>query len=163
MPRPRAVALGLPLVFPRLASRRCRDARAQRQAAGPRAWRRRQEQTRRQVTTSDESGPSRRAAAGGARSHSSPPCSILVLPEQKQIRIQALTRPVACHWLHVWLHMQVGARVHDRAVIAPVSMNAGQRRMGVEPTLDRAGGRATVLKTARPTGTRTPPYGDSTI
>ena len=33
----------------------------------------------------------------------------------------------------------------------------GQRRMGVEPTLDRAGGRATVLKTAKPTGTCTPP------
>ena len=29
--------------------------------------------------------------------------------------------------------------------------------MGVEPTRDRANGRATVLKTARPTGTRAPP------
>ena len=33
----------------------------------------------------------------------------------------------------------------------------GQRRMGVEPTHERASARATVLKTARPTGTRTPP------
>lgn len=32
-----------------------------------------------------------------------------------------------------------------------------QRRMGVEPTRDRSGDRATVLKTVRPTGTRTPP------
>ena len=29
--------------------------------------------------------------------------------------------------------------------------------MGVEPTLDQEAGRATVLKTARPTGTRPPP------
>lgn len=32
-----------------------------------------------------------------------------------------------------------------------------QGRMGVEPTHERAGVHATVLKTARPTGTRTPP------
>jgi len=31
--------------------------------------------------------------------------------------------------------------------------------MGVEPTLDQEAGRATVLKTARPTGTRPPPWG----
>src|SRR4051794_13973335 len=31
--------------------------------------------------------------------------------------------------------------------------------MGVEPTLDQEAGRATVLKTARPTGTRPPPGG----
>lgn len=33
-----------------------------------------------------------------------------------------------------------------------------QRRMGVEPTRERSSDRATVLKTARPTGTRTPPW-----
>src|SRR5579859_7820180 len=32
-----------------------------------------------------------------------------------------------------------------------------RRCMGVEPTLDQEAGRATVLKTARPTGTRPPP------
>ena len=32
-----------------------------------------------------------------------------------------------------------------------------QRRMGVEPTRERSGDRAAVLKTVRPTGTRTPP------
>src|SRR3981081_629835 len=30
--------------------------------------------------------------------------------------------------------------------------------MGVDPTLDQEAGRATVLKTARPTGTRSPPW-----
>src|ERR671933_2715288 len=34
-----------------------------------------------------------------------------------------------------------------------------RRCMGVEPTLDQEAGRATVLKTARPTGTRPPPGG----
>ncbi len=33
--------------------------------------------------------------------------------------------------------------------------------MGVEPTHERAGARATILKTARPTGTRTPPCRDN--
>jgi hypothetical protein len=32
-----------------------------------------------------------------------------------------------------------------------------RRRMGVEPTLEQEAARATVLKTARPTGTRPPP------
>ena len=37
-------------------------------------------------------------------------------------------------------------------------IKSGWRRcMGVEPTLDQEAGRATVLKTARPTGTRPPP------
>ena len=41
---------------------------------------------------------------------------------------------------------------------ADFEFNSGWRRcMGVEPTLDQEAGRATVLKTARPTGTRPPP------
>jgi hypothetical protein len=53
--------------------------------------------------------------------------------------------------------LQVDQAMSEAAVVVDSEIRLGRRCMGVEPTLDQEAGRATVLKTARPTGTRPPP------